>query len=337
VSDLLSRFRFPLTYLVLALLCLLSMSSRREPSELNIGSQALLEVTVPLQEMVTLPVRELRDLWEDYVALVGLRERLDELETKNAKLQDENLRLQEAVVASERFERLESFVGERTLIPANVIGQDLSPWFKSITLDSGSEAGVRPGMPVITDSGLVGVVSGTTPRFARVLLITDPQSRIDTYVQRTRARGAVHGNADGSCSFQYILREQDLRTGDQLLTSGLGGIYPKGLRLGSVSAVERKPYGLFQSADVEPAVKFEQLEEVFVIPERRELPSEDEFATEDEELWAVGEGQAAPGTVKPGTPPAGATPPAAQPQAPPQSAPRPPAATPETPEERDED
>lgn len=327
MSELLSRFRFPLTYLVLALLCVLSMSSRREPAEMTLGSQALLEVTVPLQQMVTLPVRELRDLWEDYVALVGLRERLDELETRNAKLQEENLRLQEAVVASERFERIESFVGERKLIPADVIGQDLSPWFKSITLDQGAEAGVRPGMPVITDSGLVGVVSGTTPRFSRVLLITDPQSRIDTYVQRTRARGAVHGNADGSCSFQYILREQDLRTGDQLLTSGLGGIYPKGLRLGSVSAVERKPYGLFQSADIEPAVKFEQLEEVFVIPERRELPSEDEFATEDEELWAVGEGATAPPTA----PPAGATPPAAA--TPPATTPPPPATPDARPEE----
>jgi len=319
VSELLSRFRFPLTYLVLALLCVLSMSSRRTPSELTLGSQALLEITVPLEQMVTLPVREIRNLWVDYVALVGLRERLDELETRNAKLQEENLRLQEAVVASERFERLESFVGERTLIPANVIGQDLSPWFKTITLDRGAEAGVRPGMPVITDSGLVGVVAGTTPRFSRVLLITDPQSRVDTYVQRTRARGAVHGNADGSCSFQYILREQDLRTGDQLLTSGQGGIYPKGLRLGTVSAVERKPYGLFQIADVEPAVKFGQLEEVFVIPERRELPRESEFATEDDELWAVEEG-ASPATPQPAAP--ATTPPAtAPPTTPPAPAP----------------
>jgi len=289
VSDLLGRFRYPLTYLVLALASVLSLVSRDSLVQTGPASQALLELTVPIQEMVALPVRELRSVWDNYVSLVGVRQNRDQMQSELAELRAENLKLKEALVSSDRFQRFGDFREDLDLplLPATVSAEDLSPWFKSITIDQGASDGVKPGMPVITDEGVVGVVSGTSPRFSRVLLMIDPQSQIDTYTQRSRARGSARGGADGSCSLQYVLRESDIAEGDDLLTSGLDGIYPKGLRIGKVSKVEKEEYGLFQRVEIEPAVDFYALEEVYVLLERRELPGPGQFSAENEDLWAV--------------------------------------------------
>lgn len=300
MSDLLSRFRYPLTYLLLFALCVISMTSRQGPVDLGLGSRLLLRLTLPLAEMVTLPVRQARGVWRDYVALLGVRDENEELRAEIDRLAQENLRYREELVSSERRARLEAFQARRDvpMLGANVITQDLSGWFQSVMIDQGSGAGIRAGMPVITGSGVVGVVAGTTANAAKVLLVIDVQSRVDAYVQRSRARGTLRGRSAEECEFDYVLREDDVRVGDQLLTSGLGSVYPKGLLVGSVTNVERQPYGLFQTVHVAPAVDFRKLEEVFVILERRELPGDDEF-TGQEELW----GQLQPsagGALQPG-------------------------------------
>ncbi len=292
MSDLLNRFRYPLTYLLLLALCVISLASRNGPVELGLGSRLLLRLTLPLAEMVTLPVRQARGLWGEYVAVLGVREENETLRKTISSLEEENLRFREAIVASERFESLAEFQErhEVPMVPANVVAQDLSRWFQSVVIDQGSSSGVRAGMPVITGSGVVGVVAGTTPGAAEVLLVIDLQSRVDAYVQRSRARGTVRGRSEEPCEFDYVLREDDVRQGDQLLTSGLGGVYPKGLVVGTVADVERKPYGLFQTVRVTPAVDFRKLEEVFVILEQRELPADEAFSAEESDLWGPEEG-----------------------------------------------
>jgi len=174
------------------------------------------------------------------------------------------------------------------MLPANVAAQDLSAWFQSIIIDQGGDAGIQPGMAVVNEEGVVGVILGTTPGASKVLLIVDSQSSVDGYVQRSRARGTLHGSSERGCSFEYVLRDQDVEVGDLLLTSGLGAIYPKGLPIGRVRSVDRKPYGLFQLAEVEPMVDFRQLEEVFVILDRPQLPEAEAFATDEESLWTGG-------------------------------------------------
>ena len=291
MSELLRRFRYPLTYVLLAAACVVAMAAREGPAELGLGSRVVLSLTLPLEQMVTLPVREARRIWREYLALVGVREQNDRLRERIDRLEDENLQYREAIVSSERFQRLVGFRARRDvpMVPANVVAQDLSRWFRSVIIDQGATSGIRPGMPVITDSGVVGVVAGTTPSESKVLLVIDPQSRIDAYVQRSRARGSVRGSAAGSVAFEHVLRDEDVAVGDQLLTSGLGAVYPKGLVVGYVERVERKPYGLFQVADILPAVDFRKLEEVFVLLETRDLPEADEFSSDDEGLWLAGE------------------------------------------------
>jgi rod shape-determining protein MreC len=291
LGELLRRFRYPLAYLLLSALCVISMVTERRHAPLDPASRALVALTVPLERMVTLPVHEIRGWWDELVVLVQVREQNDQLRQHIARLEEENLQYREAIVSSERFQRLAGFreSHEVPMVPANVVHQDLSPWFRSVIIDQGTAAGIRPGMPVVTDLGVVGVVSGTAPSASKVLLLIDPQSHVDAYVQRSRARGSVRGAKGRECSFEFVLRDEDLAVGDLLLTSGMGEVFPKGLVIGHVTSVERRPYGLFQEAQIKPAVDFGKLEEVFVILEQRELPEDDAFDSEDDGLWAVPE------------------------------------------------
>jgi rod shape-determining protein MreC len=290
LSELWGRFRFPLTYLLLALVCVIALSSPPVPSgeRLGAGGRLLVEVAVPLERVVTLPIAQLERLWRDYLALRDVRRRNQELASELTRLREENLQYREAIVASERFERLRAFNESQALesmVPADVVAQDLSPWFQSILVNRGAAAGVRPGMPVITDSGLVGVVVGTAPNNAKVLLLTDPQSRVDVFVQRSRARATLQGDGRGGSRLMHMLREADVEIGDLVLTSGQDGVFPKGLIVGRVTEVERRPYGLFQSVQIQPDVDLDSLEEVFVILERRRPPEPGEFVADDPSLW----------------------------------------------------
>ena len=228
MNELLARFHYPLTYLILVLVCVVNLASPEESEGLDPGSQLLIELTLPLQRMVTLPFQEVSRFYSDYKSLVFVRGENERLRADLARVNEENLQYREAIVASERFQRLAGLrAREVPMVPANVVAQDLSAWFRSVLIDQGSSTGIRPGMPVITDSGVVGLVVGTTPRAAKVLLVIDPRSRVDAYVQRTRAQGTVQGTADALSNFEYVLRDEDVQAGDLLLTSGLGAVYPK--------------------------------------------------------------------------------------------------------------
>ncbi len=262
MSDLLRRLSYSLTYVTLVSLCAVGMLSHRGPAELGLARRLVLSVTLPLQRVVTFPVHEAGRLWNEYVGLIHVRNENERLRGRVGDLELENLQYREAIVSSERFQRLSGFRAKREvpMVPANVVAEDLSPWFQAVIIDQGSASGIGPGMPVITDSGVVGVVVGTTPGASKVLLILDPQSRVDVYIQRTRARGSVRGRSQQDCELAYVRREEDVRPGDLVLTSGLAAVYPKGLVVGEVSRVERLHFGLFQYAELQPAVDFRKLE-----------------------------------------------------------------------------
>lgn len=289
MTELLRRFRYPLTYLLLAWLCVIRLAASSTPQELPLPARLLIEISVPVERMVALPVTFIRDVWRGYLALVSVNKQNRDLRSRIAELEDENLQYREAIVASERFRRLRHLHERNDLpmVPATVIAQDLSPWFRSVIINRGKSVGITTGMPVIADDGLVGIVAGTTRNAARVMLLIDPQSRVDVYVQRTRARGTVRGRSADTCGFEYVLRDEDVQAGDLLLTSGLDRLYPKGFPVGRLSNLHRKPYGLFLTADLEPSVDFRRLEEVFVILDRREVPPADAFQTDHDILFPV--------------------------------------------------
>ena len=288
MSELLRRFRYLLSYALLAALCIGAMASGQGPRDLGVASRLILKLTLPIERMVTLPVDEAKSWGRGLAELIQVREENAELRAQIADLRKENLRFRENLISSERFRRLHSFQAsqEVQMASANVMHRDISSWFQSVIIDRGTEAGIQAGMPVVTDTGVVGVISGTASDASKVLLIIDPQSRVDAYVQRSRSRGSVRGTSIRGADFEYVPRGDDVRAGDLLLTSGMDLIYPKGLVIGEVRGVEREPHGLFHRADVVPSVDMQKLEEVFVVLESRQLPPDEAFVQSGEVLWS---------------------------------------------------
>jgi rod shape-determining protein MreC len=149
-----------------------------------------------------------------------------------------------------------------------VIGRDVSPYFRSLLLDRGRSSGVLSGMPVLADRGLVGLVTATTPSAARTMLLVDRRAAVDAVVERSRALGIVRGTGTPSLEFEFLLRGADVKPGDVVLTSGVGGVYPKGLRIGVVEEVSAQKRALVHTARVAPAVDFGQLETAFALLQR---------------------------------------------------------------------
>ena len=118
---------------------------------------------------------------------------------------------------------------------------------------------------MIVAEGIVGQVSNVASHYAKVFLITDRNSAVDALVQRNRARGVINGNLSDQCFLKHTLRKYDINVGDAVVSSGVDGVFPKGLRIGNVSKVVKHDSRIFQEITVAPYVDFEKLEEVFVV------------------------------------------------------------------------
>ena len=230
----------------------------------------LLDAAVPVQKAMALPVDLLRAAWNDYLFLVDVRQENDTLRRQLLEVREQNLQLREALVAGGRLERIaemrEDF--EVPMLPTELVGSDVSPFFHSVLLDRGSSDGVRSGMPVINESGLVGLVVATSSQAAKTMLLLDRQIAVDGTVQRSRTRGIVRGRGDDAPLFEFVARGGEVEPGDLLITSGLDGVYPKGLLIGTVTSVEAPGAKLLSTARLEPGVDFGRLEQAFVMLRR---------------------------------------------------------------------
>jgi len=191
-------------------------------------------------------------------------EELDALETAFKELEMEN-------------ERLRALIGfkqatEYKLVPAKVIAREASEWFSIITISKGVREGVQQDMPVVSSAGLVGRVVDANLYTSQVMLLTDPRSAVSVFIQRTRDSGVL-GIVEGEQNVPErmwvtnILPDADVRPGDTIISSGMGGVFPKGLLIGEVAAVDESDFGLLKIAWIKPAVDFNHLEEVFVVIE----------------------------------------------------------------------
>ncbi|MBW2108537.1 MAG: rod shape-determining protein MreC [Deltaproteobacteria bacterium] len=221
----------------------------------------------PFQEGITRSVVFLEDLWRHYFYLVSVGRQNDALSRELAQAKMQNSRYVESAKTCERLRRLleiKTALPQKTLF-AEVVGRDPSGWFQAIVINRGTGDGVAKGMPVIAPDGIVGQVVIASYDYSKVMLMIDRSSAIDALVQRNRARGIVAGEADALCRFKYVLRKADVRVGDVIVSSGLDGLFPKGLRLGTVAKVTRERPGIFQDVRVKPFVDFDTLEEVLII------------------------------------------------------------------------
>ena len=275
MGELLRRLGIPLVVAFLLLLTVISMVVDRRSlaaggRELPWWQAVVLEVTAPIQRIVSAPFEGAENFYENYVDLIGVRAENRRLRRRISEIESENLQFREALVSSGHLGRIASMRDEVEIpmLPAEVVGLDVAPWFRSVLVDRGSQHGVQPGHPVITHEGVVGVVTATSGHAAKTMLLLDRQSAVDALVQRSRARGVLRGVGRDRLEFEFVVRGADVVAGDEIVTSGLGGIYPKGLRLGRVSELREAGGRLTRIAVIEPAVDLGQLEQVFVMLRR---------------------------------------------------------------------
>lgn len=251
----------------------LSVTSSRYPS---FGSGRIaISFIAPFQEAVTHSIRFARGIWSHYFFLVSAAKENDDLKKFLSCAIEKNNRLSEIELSNSRLRSLLNFQKTMTssVLAAEVIGKDPSPWFKTIIIDKGKADGVEKWLPVVVPEGIAGQVTDVSLHHSRVLLIIDRNSAVDALVQKTRARGIIKGESAGTCLFDYVLRKHDIRVGDTVISSGLDGVFPKGLRIGQVSRVIRRNSGIFQEVTVTPDVDFEKLEEVLVLMVSDQAPS----------------------------------------------------------------
>lgn len=209
----------------------------------------------------------IEDAWDNYINLVDVRRenlRLrDEIKGLNARI----VAAAETVLANQRLEKLLEMKNtiKAPCLTVSVVGEDVSSWFSTLVIDQGSTSGITEGMAVVAADGVVGQIVKVAPTTSRVLLLTDHASGIAATIQRSRARGVVKGKGDGLCALEFTTREEDVKVGDMVITSGVGGVFLKGMPIGEVTMVKRGEYGIFQTVTIRPSTNISHLEEVMVV------------------------------------------------------------------------
>jgi rod shape-determining protein MreC len=261
------RNRVVLTSGLLLLISLLLFSAgARTQRRIDPFGSVVLDAMRPLQSTTATVIEAVVGVWRTYVALIGVNEENQRLRRRIVELEQQAVRLSEVEQTDRRLEALlklrSSFDGD--LQAAQIIGRDPLPWFSTMTVNRGEADGVHKNAAVLSPLGVVGQITTTGAHSARVLLITDHNSGVDALVQRSRARGIVEGALDGGCVMKYLKRGEDVEVGDRVVTSGLDGIFPKGIIIGEVTRVTRGNRGLLQVADIKPAVPLDHIEEVLI-------------------------------------------------------------------------
>lgn len=207
-------------------------------------------------------------------------ETLSELKKRNEELTAQVAELSEAQETAERLEKLVGLKSTYSLesTAARIIGSTGDAWTDSVTIDKGSASGFEVGMPVCSSGGVIGQIIEVSANTSTVRLITDDQSGVSAMIQGSRAQGVLQGQADGTLRLEYVVSDAEVATGDIVITSGIGGTFPKGLPLGTVASIDRAPNAVYYTIVVRAASSAESNEEVLVITS----VSEDQIASDEE-------------------------------------------------------
>ncbi|MCU0581189.1 MAG: rod shape-determining protein MreC [Syntrophales bacterium] len=261
--------KYYLLFLALIFLLVLGLFSYQlktspRPSFLR---KIILEITFPIESLIHESIRGIEKTWRRYLFLYGLTDENRRLQETNARLSRKVFEYREAYLENIRLRKLLTFKEKlpyRTTA-AGITRRDMAGIMKTLMIDRGENDGIRKGQPVIVEAGLVGRVIETTWHASRVLVVMDENSNVDALIQRTRANGILQGTGTGRCNLKYIVKTDPVQKGDIVLTSGLGGVFPKELTVGVVRMVENNKTSMFQNIDVIPFADFRKIEEVLVI------------------------------------------------------------------------
>lgn len=245
-------------------------------------------ITTPVRlvgSAISMPFQGLGNIFSN---LTADQATLSELQAENDELRSRNAELEEAEQTATRLQGLLDLQSTYDLqsTAAHIISGSSDSWSSTVIIDKGTSSGLSVGMPVTSSSGVIGQIVECGATSSTVLLVTDESSSISAMVQSSRAQGMLNGSAAGEVSLDMIRTDQTVEVGDIVVTSGLGGVFPKGLPLGKVTTVEKNPGSMYYTIVVEPYAHTENAEEVLVItslPDSQVATSEDVAAADAQE------------------------------------------------------
>ncbi|MDY4697159.1 MAG: rod shape-determining protein MreC [Selenomonas montiformis] len=269
-----------LLIVLVSIFCVIFFAARGR-FQVPVTSRAVLLVLSPFQQAVSWAGDQVSGLTRNIWDIATVYEQNKMLRNEVGQLRVQNLEASEALAENERLRALIGYKQTMTqfdLVAARVIGRESATWSRMIVINRGRKDGVDADMAVVTEKGLVGHVVEAGWNTSKVQLILDPRSSVGTIVQRAESRvaGIVQGDLDNPMMPQMvnIPKNADVVEGDVIVTSGFGGIYPKGIVVGLVSSLQNDSGGLLKVGLLEPAVDFQKLEDVMVITVSREAPPE---------------------------------------------------------------
>ena len=241
---------------------------------------AFMTVTTPVRYLgatVTAPFQGLGNIFANLTSDQGT---LSDLKAENERLQARNAELEESEQTASRLQELLGIKDTYNLqsTAARIISGSVDSWSSTVTIDKGTADGLSVGMPVTASNGVIGQIVECGATSATVRLLTDESSSISAMVQTSRAQGMLVGSAAGQVELTLIRTSQTVNVGDVIVTSGLGGVFPKGLPLGKVTSVDSNPGSLYLDIVVEPFAHTENFEEVLVVTS---LTQEQQATSED--------------------------------------------------------
>lgn len=273
----LRKFRTVWIWIILVFIILVLVSSKLGgKGRWNPAEKVIVEITAPFQKFIGSTINATEVIWFKYFALIRTHNENALLKREVDLLRMENSRYQERLTTHERLQELLQFkeTYDWPVLAAQVILRDPSGWFESVIIDKGEDSGLKVNMPVVNARGVVGRLVSVSADYAKVLLIIDQNSAVDCIVQRSRDGGILKGLSSNVCRLDYVLETSDVGVGDKVVTSGLGGVYPKGLDVGEVLTVVSTAGELFRDIKVRPMVDFSKLEELLVILEEAPLANQ---------------------------------------------------------------
>ncbi|MBV2169396.1 MAG: rod shape-determining protein MreC [Bdellovibrio sp.] len=204
-----------------------------------------------------------------YLDLINIKKQSEALQSHNNELQARLEKMSELLIENDRLRGLLAFKDQTkmNLMAAQVIGRDLVIDHSTVTINKGTNDGLKAGQAVITTGGVLGYIFKPEPFTAHVMLITDRYAVVDGIVQRTRAHGIVEGKSQygSTLSLKYVEKTEDVKEGDLVVTGGLDNIFPKGFPVAVVESVEKKTFSVSLKVDLRPVVDPYKVEEVFIV------------------------------------------------------------------------
>lgn len=260
------RFRISIALILISFFLILVGQTEKGRME-NWFTSTLRTLVYPFQASGHWAIEGVTGAWTHYIWLIGAAEENDRLRREVAQFKEQSAKTEELRQSYDRLLTLLQFQRNNPdeKVFAQVIGEVNDSFSRLMIINRGSNHGIKKNFGVITPLGAVGKIQSVTPFQSVVQLIVDSRTKIPALVQRTRLKAIVQGELDGRLMIRNFPRNMSVQLGDMVVTSGLEGIFPKGVPIGRIFHIEKKEYGLFQTVTLTPIVPFNRLEEVAVI------------------------------------------------------------------------